>query len=196
VALAKIIKDQKKRNQIFGNVYAEIQFTKDLSLRNELSGNFDFNTEDRFSPTYTFGKGTVKALTSVPLTPAKIFIYVIRNFLTYNHNFNKLHIDALAGHESQESTFAKLRVPGEGIFLQTMCRPLMRGMLPRPQTRAIIHNQTPRAALHRNPGSAVSIFHGMTDTCSPAIYGTMVLQISQPVQSLGYYLFGWVCLEN
>jgi TonB-linked SusC/RagA family outer membrane protein len=107
VALAKIIKDQRKRNQIFGNVYAEIQFTKDLSLRNELSGNFDFNTENRFSPTYTFGKGNTSPNIGSSYAGQNFYI-VIRNFLTYNHNFNKFHIDALAGHESQESTFENL----------------------------------------------------------------------------------------
>jgi TonB-linked SusC/RagA family outer membrane protein len=104
VALAQIIKDQKKRNQIFGNVYAEIQFTKDLSLRNELSGNFDFNTENKFSPTYSFGKGTPSPNYGSSYAGQNFYI-VIRNFLTYNHNFKKFHIDALAGHESQESTF-------------------------------------------------------------------------------------------
>jgi hypothetical protein len=107
VALAKIIKDQKRRNQIFGNVYAEIQFTKELSLRNELSGNFDFNTEDRFSPTYTFGKGNTSPNYGSSYAGQNFYI-VIRNFLTYNHNFKKFHIDALAGHESQESTFENL----------------------------------------------------------------------------------------
>jgi len=104
VALAKIVKNLRKRNQIFGNVYAEIQFTKDLSLRNELSGNFDFNTEDSFSPTYAFGKGTPSP-NSGSSNASQNFYTVIRNFLTYNHNFNKLHIDALLGHEAQESTF-------------------------------------------------------------------------------------------
>ncbi|MCQ6960723.1 SusC/RagA family TonB-linked outer membrane protein [Mucilaginibacter aquariorum] len=104
VALAKIVKDLKKRNQVFGNVYAEIQFTKDLSLRNELSGNFDFNTEDKYSPVYSFGKGNVSP-NSGSSYAGQNFYLVIRNFLTYNHNFKKFHIDALAGHESQESTF-------------------------------------------------------------------------------------------
>jgi TonB-linked SusC/RagA family outer membrane protein len=104
VALAKIVKDLKKRNQVFGNVYAEIQFTKDLSLRNELSGNFDFNTEDKYSPVYSFGKGNVSPNFGSSYAGQNFYL-VIRNFLTYNHNFKKFHIDALAGHESQESTF-------------------------------------------------------------------------------------------
>ncbi|SHM72584.1 TonB-linked outer membrane protein, SusC/RagA family [Mucilaginibacter sp. OK098] len=104
VALAKIMKDQRKRNQIFGNVYAEIQLAKELSLRSELSGNFDFNTEDRFSPSYSFGKGNFSQNFGSAYS-GQNFYTVIRNFLNYYHNFNKLHVDALAGHESQESTF-------------------------------------------------------------------------------------------
>ncbi|WP_048903354.1 TonB-dependent receptor [Pedobacter sp. V48] len=107
VALAKIIKHLRKRNQVFGNVYAEIQLAKGLSLRNELSGNFDFNTEDRYSPIYSFGRGTPSPNFGSS-SAGQNFYLVIRNFLTYNHNFKKIHIDALAGHESQESTFQNL----------------------------------------------------------------------------------------
>jgi len=107
VALATIIKDLRKRNQIFGNVYAEIQLAKGLSLRNELSGNFDFNTEDHFSPSYTFGKGT-PSQSNGSSEASENFYTVIRNFLTYNHSFRKLKFDALAGHEAQESTFHKV----------------------------------------------------------------------------------------
>ncbi|WDF75532.1 TonB-dependent receptor [Mucilaginibacter sp. KACC 22773] len=104
VALATIIKNLRKRNQIFGNVYAEVQLAQGLSLRNELSGNFDFSTEDHFSPSYTFGKGTPSP-SSGSSASGQNFYTVIRNFLTYNHSFRKLKFDALAGHESQESTF-------------------------------------------------------------------------------------------
>jgi TonB-dependent starch-binding outer membrane protein SusC len=104
VALAKIIKNLKKRNQIFGNVYAEIQLFKDLSLRNEASGNFDFNSEDNFTPVYTFGRN-VNGTNSSSSSINQNFYTVVRNFLTYNHNFGKYNINALAGHEAQWSSF-------------------------------------------------------------------------------------------
>nr|WP_294946552.1 TonB-dependent receptor [uncultured Mucilaginibacter sp.] len=104
VALASILKNLKKRNQIFGNVYAEIRFAEGLSLRNELSGNFDFSTENHFSPSYVFGKGTPSP-NSGSSAASQNFYTVIRNFLTYNHNFGKFKFDALAGHEAQESSF-------------------------------------------------------------------------------------------
>ncbi|MHA4806848.1 SusC/RagA family TonB-linked outer membrane protein [Flavitalea flava] len=104
VAIAEIVKDQKKRNQLFGNAYAEIQFTKDLSLRNEVSGNFDFNTEDKFTPTYTFGK-VVNGTNSGSTSMNQNFYTVLRNYLTYNHYFSTFNLNALLGHEAQSSSF-------------------------------------------------------------------------------------------
>jgi TonB-linked SusC/RagA family outer membrane protein len=104
VAMAKIIKNLRTRSQIFGNLYAEIQFTKDLSLRNEVSGNFDFYGEDNFTPTYAFGK-TVNNTNFASTSMGQNFYTVIRNFLTYNHKFSRYNFNALAGHESQVSSF-------------------------------------------------------------------------------------------
>jgi TonB-linked SusC/RagA family outer membrane protein len=104
VAIAQLIKNLKTRNQIFGNLYAEIQFTKDLSLRNEVSGNFDFYGEDNFTPTYTIGK-TVNNTNYASTSLGQNFYTVIRNFLTYNHKFGRYNFNALAGHESQVSSF-------------------------------------------------------------------------------------------
>nr|WP_294795819.1 TonB-dependent receptor [uncultured Mucilaginibacter sp.] len=104
VAIAQLIKNLKTRNQIFGNLYAEIQFTKDLSLRNEVSGNFDFYGEDNFTPTYTFGK-TVNNTNYASTSLGQNFYTVIRNFLTYNHKFGRYNFNALAGHESQVGSY-------------------------------------------------------------------------------------------
>ncbi|SDS19065.1 TonB-linked outer membrane protein, SusC/RagA family [Mucilaginibacter mallensis] len=107
VALAKIIKNQNRRNQVFGNLYAEIQLAKELSLRSEVSGNFDFRTEDQFSPTYKFGKNNVSQ--NFGSTGFWQYNYVVvRNFLNYYHNFKKFHIDATAGHEAQDGTFENI----------------------------------------------------------------------------------------
>jgi TonB-linked SusC/RagA family outer membrane protein len=104
VALAQLVKNQRKRNQIFGNAYAEIQFYKDLTLRNEVSGNFDFGSENNFTPSYTFGK-TVNGTNSSSSSISQNFYTVLRNFLTYNHNFSKHNLNALLGHEAQLSSF-------------------------------------------------------------------------------------------
>jgi TonB-linked SusC/RagA family outer membrane protein len=119
VALAKLVKNQRKRNQVFGNAYAEIQFYKDLTLRNEVSGNFDFGSENNFTPTYTFGK-TVNGVNSSSSSINQNFYTVLRNFLTYNHNFSKHNLNALLGHEAQLSTFEnvgarRLNLPSNNV---------------------------------------------------------------------------------
>lgn len=104
VGLARLNSHTKNRNQVFGNAYAEIQFYKDLSLRNEISGNFDFNTEESFNPTYNFGKAINNTNSSSSSSGQNIYT-VVRNFLTYTHFFEKLNVNVLAGHEAQLSTF-------------------------------------------------------------------------------------------
>jgi len=104
VAMAKIVTNVRRRNQIFGNAYAEIQFTKDLSLRNEVSGNFDFSSEDNFNPTYKFGLFT-NGINRANSNLSQNFYTVIRSFFTYNHNFSKYSVNVLTGHEAQMSSF-------------------------------------------------------------------------------------------
>jgi TonB-linked SusC/RagA family outer membrane protein len=107
VGISTLVKDTKGRNQIFGNAYLEIQFTRDITLRNELSGNFDFATEDNFTPTYQFGKA-VNNINSSNYSSSQNYYTVFRNFLTYNHGFRKFNVNALLGHEAQLSSFANL----------------------------------------------------------------------------------------
>ncbi len=107
VGIASLITDKKDRNQVLGNLYLELQLTKDLSLRNEVSGNFDFSTEDRFTPTYEFGKA-VNNINSSTYNSGHIYYTVLRNFLTYNHSFAKSTISLVAGHEAQLSTSASV----------------------------------------------------------------------------------------
>ncbi len=107
VAIAQLVTNVSTRNQVFGNAYAEIQFTKDLSFRTEVSGNFDFSTADNFTPSYTFGK-VVNGINSGSSNLSQNIYTVLRNFITYNHGFNKFKLNALAGHESQSSSFENL----------------------------------------------------------------------------------------
>ncbi|MBB3188468.1 SusC/RagA family TonB-linked outer membrane protein [Microbacter margulisiae] len=107
VGMALLVKDTKGGNQLFGNIYLEIQFTKDLSLRNEVSGNFDFSTEDQFMPTYQFGKA-VNNINSAQYYSGQYYSTDVRNYLTYNHAFKKLNVNVMVGHEAQLSTSASV----------------------------------------------------------------------------------------
>jgi TonB-linked SusC/RagA family outer membrane protein len=102
-AIATLVKDLKTRYQGIGNAYADIQFTNSLSLRNEVSGNFDFANEDYFNPKYTMGAYTHNNNTGTT-SNGQNFYKSITNYLTYSKQFGKLYyVNAVAGHEAQLS---------------------------------------------------------------------------------------------
>jgi TonB-dependent starch-binding outer membrane protein SusC len=103
VGLALLNTNIRKRNQLFGNVYAEIQFSKDLTWRNEASGNFDFSNHRTFNPTYDFGRAK-NTVNSSSATSSEYATTVVRSYFTYNRLFGKYNVNALAGHESQLNT--------------------------------------------------------------------------------------------
>ncbi|EJL67200.1 SusC/RagA family TonB-linked outer membrane protein [Flavobacterium sp. CF136] len=104
-ALALINKNNPKRNQFFGNLYTEIAFTKALSFRNEVSGNFSFSTEDRYSPTYKFGLAE-RVVNDAFYSYSQDYFTTFRSFLTYAKVFkNKYNVNAVAGHEAQLSQY-------------------------------------------------------------------------------------------
>ncbi len=108
VAMALINKNMNYRYQLFGNAYAEIKFSKALSLRNEVSGNFDFSSNESFQPQTTFGKYTTPNPTSSSYSSSKNIYTVIRNYLTYNTSFGKNNLNILLGHESNMSKSANV----------------------------------------------------------------------------------------
>ncbi|WP_276500699.1 SusC/RagA family TonB-linked outer membrane protein [Terrimonas pollutisoli] len=108
VAMALINKNMNYRYQIFGNAYAEINFTKELSLRNEVSGNFDFFSNEGFRPQTTFGKYTTPDPTISSYSSGQNIYTIIRNYLTYNKSFGKNNLNVLLGHESNMSKSANV----------------------------------------------------------------------------------------
>ncbi len=114
-AIALINKDQATRYQLFGNAYAEISFTKDLSLRNEATATFSTATQDRFNPSYTFGL-VKNNNNSASYSYSQNLFTTLRNFLTYAHLFKgKYNVNVLLGHEAQLST-SELSSAGRSNF--------------------------------------------------------------------------------
>jgi TonB-dependent starch-binding outer membrane protein SusC len=100
-ALALINRNNPKRNQLFGNLYADIAFTKALSFRNEVSGNFSFRTEDRYNPAYKFGLAE-RVVNDAFYSYSQDYFTTFRSFLTYAKVFkSKYNVNILAGHEAQ-----------------------------------------------------------------------------------------------
>jgi TonB-dependent starch-binding outer membrane protein SusC len=102
-AIATINKDEAVRNQVFSNTYAEVSFTKSLVLKNEFSANYSSANQDRFFPTYTFGR-VVNTNNSASLNSSQNLSTIIRNYLTYSHVFKtKYNVNVMTGHEAQLS---------------------------------------------------------------------------------------------
>ncbi|MGI4729049.1 MAG: SusC/RagA family TonB-linked outer membrane protein [Janthinobacterium lividum] len=108
------------RNNINGNIYAETKFFKDLTLRSEAGGDFNFNDAHVFSPSYSYG-------TTGSINPFKNDLATLNRYVTnstywswketlnYSHVFGKHSINALAGHEVWESTYDNLPLTGTGF---------------------------------------------------------------------------------
>lgn len=93
------------QSKSFGNVYADLQFTKYLSLRNEVNYDFQLSENSAFQPYYVN-----EATNQVVMAPSRLredrntnIYWALRNYLTYNRNFGKHTINAVVGHEAQAS---------------------------------------------------------------------------------------------
>jgi len=114
-AIALINKNNPKRNQVFANLYAEIAFTKDLTFRNEVSGNFAFRTGDEFYPKYKFGLAE-KLENEAKYSYGQDYYTVFRSFLTYAKVFkSKYNFNVMVGHEAQLSQFENVEAKRNGF---------------------------------------------------------------------------------
>lgn len=113
-ALALVNRNNPKRNQVFANLYADIAFTKDLTFRNEVSGNFAFRTQDEYYPKYKFGLAE-KLDNQAKYSYGQDYYTVFRSFLTYAKVFNsKYNFNVMAGHEAQLSQFENVNAERKG----------------------------------------------------------------------------------
>jgi len=108
VASALVNKNMNYRYQLFSNAYAEIKFTKNLTLRNEVSGNFDFSSNEGFQPQTTYGKYTTPNPTSSSYSAGRDINTTIREFLNYNPTFGQNSLLVTIGHEANLSKSANV----------------------------------------------------------------------------------------
>ena len=113
-AIALINKNNPKRNEVFANLYTEMTFTKDLTFRNEVSGNFAFRTQDEYYPKYKFGLAE-KLDNESKYSYGQDYYTVLRSFLTYAKVFNsKYNFNVMVGHEAQLSQFENVNAARKG----------------------------------------------------------------------------------
>lgn len=108
------------RSNINGNIYGEIKFLKDFTLRSELGGDFNWSDAKVFSPAYSYGNtGSINPYRN---TSASLNRYVTnstywswKETLNYNHTWGKHSLNLLAGHEVWQSEYDNLPLNGTGF---------------------------------------------------------------------------------
>lgn len=116
VAQALSITNNLIRNKLNGNIYNDIRFTKDLTLRSELGGDFNFTDNTLFNPTYAWGQ-FVNTTASLSQLSTQNTFWVWKEYLTYSHTFASKHsLTALLGHEVQHYTYRGMSGYRQGFF--------------------------------------------------------------------------------
>lgn len=101
-------------SQMFGNIYADVQFLKNFSLRNEVSYSLGLNTNTAHQLAGNIGPTALRA--QLFDSRGNSYYYAIRNYLNYNKYLGKHSISATAGHEAQYSYYEQ--ISGKKVDLQ------------------------------------------------------------------------------
>jgi TonB-linked SusC/RagA family outer membrane protein len=110
VALAQLNTNNWVSNQVNANFYSDIHFIKDLTLRSEIGGYYNFSTGKLFFPSYTVTSPTNPSLVygnpvaSLTENLQQYLGWTWKEYFTYNHTFAKKNdIIATAGYELNEN---------------------------------------------------------------------------------------------
>jgi len=99
VGLAELTTNNNRKTNFRFNTYLEATLIKGLTLKTELSGDWNYNNYYYYMPDYQFGIKTQDTRTS-KWTKTNTKYWSWRNILTYNRTFNKVHsINAMVGQE-------------------------------------------------------------------------------------------------
>ncbi|MDB5122057.1 MAG: TonB-dependent Receptor Plug Domain protein [Mucilaginibacter sp.] len=116
------ISNTLNRNNINGNLYAEIKFFKDLSLRSEVDGDFNWTNAQTFNPSYDYAATGVPDLYHIKNPTATLnrlmtnsTYWSWKEYFNYGHTWGKSNLTALAGREVWESTYDQVPLSGTGF---------------------------------------------------------------------------------
>ncbi|MDE5997696.1 MAG: TonB-dependent receptor, partial [Muribaculaceae bacterium] len=96
----------EKGLQALVNAYADVKFYKDLTLRIEYGGSYNYNNSYQFTPELDLG--TWKSTSSGNRSASNSSYWSFKQYLTWRHAFNKNNVEAMIGHEAQESAWENL----------------------------------------------------------------------------------------
>ena len=119
VALASVRDVRNVTSKAFGNIYTDINFLKNLTLRTEF--NYDFNAVSgkAYQP---FIKND--STNQTVISPSRLreernnsIYYAFKTYLSYNKDFGKHSINSTLGHEAQASRYDYIQVKRDNLVL-------------------------------------------------------------------------------
>jgi TonB-linked SusC/RagA family outer membrane protein len=120
---ASAVSNTLTRSNITGNMYAEVKFFKDLTLRSEIDGDFNWSNAQTFNPTYSYGAtGTpTQYLISNPTATLNRLIgnstyWSWKEYFNYSHTWGRHSLSALAGREVWESQYDNVPLSGSNFI--------------------------------------------------------------------------------
>ncbi|GAA4314104.1 TonB-dependent receptor [Mucilaginibacter gynuensis] len=117
VAQALSITNNLIRNKINGNIYSDIRFSKDLVLRSEINGDFNFTNNVFFNPSYTWGELYSNLTATLSELSTNNSYWGWKEYLTYTHIFKSKHnLTALLGHELSEFNYNGMSAYVQGFY--------------------------------------------------------------------------------
>ncbi|RKE55940.1 SusC/RagA family TonB-linked outer membrane protein [Sphingobacterium detergens] len=108
-----------KGAQISVNAYADISPIKDLVLRIEGNGNYNYSNAYQFTPAYDYGN--FKQQSAGARFASNGSFTNLKTYLTYTKTFAEKHnLSIMAGHEAQENKWESLSGSRSNYFLNTV----------------------------------------------------------------------------
>lgn len=114
IARSNFRDNKSTSTQVFGNLYAEVEFMKGLSLRNEFS--YSFSMFNNIASQQSGNIGNTSLRSQLFEYRGNGYYWAARNYLNYNKYFGNHAITATLGHESQYNYWESMN--GKKVDLQ------------------------------------------------------------------------------
>lgn len=113
-----------KRSTLVGNLYTDITFFQGLTLRTDIGMDIGYTNAYHFTPTFQYG--TVKNTTNTARKQYNQNIFwQFKNYLTYNRQFKKHNVTAMAGQEVSEWMWEYLSGTSSGLTSNDIHEPTL-----------------------------------------------------------------------
>ena len=103
-----------KRTLLNSNFYLDVIFNKHLTFRSDVAVSINSSDAERFRPTATYGTWS-RTINSSARQHNQGMYWQLKNFLTYNRDFDKHKINLLLGQEMSESSWEYMAVSATNL---------------------------------------------------------------------------------